>query len=113
MVLRRQFDTLKAHLSLCVSVLFSSFADRTERDGFRDDARSCVFGLHPSLIPAISSRWGQHALGETKQSELNNRPFVCVCKMHLEFTGLGTKCCMEEELISCVFTHRLKTMPEG
>lgn len=45
--LRRQFDTLKPNFSLCISVLFSSFADGTECDGFGDDAGSCVFGLRP------------------------------------------------------------------
>ncbi len=58
--------------------MFSSFADRTECDGFGDDARSCVFGLRPSLIPAVSSRWGQHALGEAKQRVSLTTDPLCV-----------------------------------
>lgn len=45
--------------------------------------------MHDRLCVWVASRWGQHALGEAKQSGFNNRAFVCVCEMHLEFTGLG------------------------
>lgn len=48
--------------------------------------------------------WGILNRERVKQQTL----CVCVCETHLDFTGPRTKCCTEEEFISCVHSRALK-----